>query len=142
MYMRYAGGGVGHYRVTLLDTPANANEIQEDFAVEDNVMADPQKLTNLELEERGTVPEAAGLEEVEECIQDDNIEDHCSDSEGEEDDENILTRMRMTLGQRMVKEGFLMLKMMKGMQHSNCRVLQTQRQQLELESNYILLVLP
>jgi hypothetical protein len=41
----------------------------------------------------------------------------------------------MTLGQRMVKEGFLMLKMMKGMQHSNCRVLQTQRRQLE--SNYI-----
>jgi hypothetical protein len=33
MYMRYAGGGVGHYRVTLTDTPANANEIQEDFAV-------------------------------------------------------------------------------------------------------------
>ena len=86
--MRYAGGGVGHYRVTLPDTPANANEIQEDFAVEDNVMADPQRLTNLELEERGTVPEAAGLEEVEEHIQDDNIEDHCSDSEVEEDSDD------------------------------------------------------
>ena len=45
MYMRYAGGGVGHYRVTLPDTPANANEIQENFVVEDNVMADPQRLT-------------------------------------------------------------------------------------------------
>jgi hypothetical protein len=75
MYMRYAGGGVGHYRVTLTDTPANANDIQEDFAVEDDVTA------------------MAGLEEVEEAerIQDDNIEDHCSDlesgSESEEDDE-------------------------------------------------------
>ena len=82
--MRYAGGGVGHYRVTLTDTPANANEIQEDFAVEDD-----QRLTNLELEEGVTVAEAAGLEEVEEAerIQDDNIEDHCSDSEVAEDDE-------------------------------------------------------
>ena len=81
--MRYAGG-VGHYRVTLTDTPANANEIQEDFAVEDD-----QRLTNLELEEGVTVAEAAGLEEVEEAerIQDDNIEDHCSDSEVDEDDE-------------------------------------------------------
>jgi hypothetical protein len=88
MYMRYAGGGVGHYRVTLTDTPANANEIQEDFAVEDDVMADPQRLTNLELEEHVTVAEAAGLDEVEEAERiHDNIEDHCSDSEGEEDDE-------------------------------------------------------
>ena len=87
--MRYAGGGVGHYRVTLTDTPANANEIQEDFAVEDDVTADHQRLTNLELEEGVTVAEAAGLEEVEEAerIQDDNIEDHCSDSEVDEDDE-------------------------------------------------------
>jgi hypothetical protein len=90
MYMRYAGGGVGHYRVTLMDTPANANETQEDFAVDDDVTADPTRLTNLELEERIIVAEAAGLEEVEEAerIQDDNIEDHCSDSEGEEDEEN------------------------------------------------------
>ena len=71
--MRYAGGGVGHYRVTLLDTPANANETQE-VAVDDDVTADPTRLSNLELEER---------------IQDDNIKDHCSDSdsEGDEDDE-------------------------------------------------------
>jgi hypothetical protein len=76
MYMRYAGGGVGHYRVTLTDTPPNVNETQEDFAVDDDVTADPPRLT-------------AGLEEVEEAerIQDDNIEDHCSDSEGDEDDE-------------------------------------------------------
>jgi hypothetical protein len=88
MYMRYAGGGVGHYRVTLTDIPANANEIQEDFAMEDDVTADPKRST-IELEERGTVAEAAGLEEVEEAelLQDDNIEDHCSDSEGDEDDE-------------------------------------------------------
>ena len=87
--MHYAGGGVGHYRVTLTDTPANANEIQEDFAMEDDVTGDHQRLTNLELEEGVTVAEAAGLEEVEEAerIQDDNIEDHCSDSEVDEDDE-------------------------------------------------------
>jgi hypothetical protein len=90
MYMRYAGGGVGHYRVTLTDTPANANEIKEDFAMDDDVTADIPGSANLELEERIIVAEAAGLEEVEEAerIQDDNIEDHCSDSEGEEDDEN------------------------------------------------------
>jgi hypothetical protein len=88
MYMRYAGGGVGHYRVTLTATPASANETQEDSAVEDDVTANPQRLT-IELEERGTVAEAAGLEEVEEAelLQNDNIEDHCSDSEGEEDGE-------------------------------------------------------
>jgi len=91
MYIRYAGGGVGHYRVTLTDIPANANEIQEDFADNDNVTADsdPPRLTNLELEERKIAAEAAGPEEVEEAerIQDDDTEDHCSDSEGEEDDE-------------------------------------------------------
>jgi len=86
--MRYAGGGVGHYRVTLTDTPANANETQEDFAVDDDVTAEKKTPTNLE--ERIIVAEAAGLEEVEDAerIQDDNdIEDHCSDSEVEEDDE-------------------------------------------------------
>ena len=83
--MRYAGGGVGHYRVTLTDTPANANEIQEDFAVDDDVTAGPPRPTDLELEERiiASVAEAAGLEEVEEAER----ENHCSDSEGEEDDE-------------------------------------------------------
>ena len=87
--MRYAGGGVGHYRVTLTDTPANANEMEEDIAVDDNVTAEPPRSTILQLEERIAVAEAAGLEEVEEGerMQDDNIEDHCSDSEGEEDDE-------------------------------------------------------
>lgn len=59
--MRYAGGGVGHYRVTLSDTPANPDETpQEDFAMDD---------------------------EEAEHILDDNIEDHCSDSEDEEEDE-------------------------------------------------------
>lgn len=70
--MRYAGGGVGHYAVTLTDTPDNPNESQEDFAVDEDVI----------------VAEVAGLEEVEEAerIQDDNIEDYGSDSEGEEED--------------------------------------------------------
>ena len=37
-----------------------------------------------------TLTEATGLEEVKEaeCIQDDNIEDHCSDSESEGDEDN------------------------------------------------------
>ena len=88
--MRYAGGGVGHYKVTLMDTPANTNEIQEDLAVDDDVMADPPRLTDLELEERIIVAGVADLEEVEDAerIQDDDTEDHCSDSEGEEDDED------------------------------------------------------
>ena len=73
--MRYAGGGVGHFRVALKDIPASPNETLEVFAVDDDIM----------------VADVAGLEEVEEAegIQDDNIEDHCSDSEsGEEDEEN------------------------------------------------------
>jgi hypothetical protein len=44
-------------------------------------------LTNLELEEHIIVAEVAGPEEEAEQIQDENIKDHCSDSEGEEDDE-------------------------------------------------------
>ena len=110
MYMRYAGGGVGHYRVTLTDTPANANEIEEDFAVDDDIMADPPRSTNLGLEERITVAEAAGLEEVEEGerMQDDNIEDHYSDSEGEEDDEeNPQADEDDYLGAEDGEEGFL-----------------------------------
>jgi hypothetical protein len=63
MYMRYAGGGVGHYRVTLTDTPADADETQEDFTVDNDVTVDP--------------------------IQDDSVEDQFSDlnSESEEDGE-------------------------------------------------------
>lgn len=81
--MRYAGGGVGHYRVTLTDSPPNGNETQEDSAV-DEVTADPSRLPNLEHEEH-----IVAAEEVDDDghIQDDNIEDHCSDSEGDEDDE-------------------------------------------------------
>ena len=37
-YQHYAGGGVGHYGVTLSDTPTNANETpQEDFAMDDDI---------------------------------------------------------------------------------------------------------
>jgi hypothetical protein len=93
MYMRYAGGGVGHYRVTLTDIPANPNETQEVFAVDDDII----------------VAEVAGLEEVEgaEGIQDDNIEDHCSESDsegGEEDEENP---EEDDLGAEDGEEGFL-----------------------------------
>lgn len=88
MYMRYAGGGVGHYRVTLTDIPANPNETQEVFAVDDDIFV-------------------AGLEEVEEAegIQDDNIEDHCSDSEGGEEDKEIPEED--DLGAEDGEEGFL-----------------------------------
>ena len=81
MYMRYAGGGVGHFRVTLKDIPASPNETLEVFAVDDDII----------------VADVAGLKEVEEAevIQDDrdNIEGHYSDLEsgeesGEEDEEN------------------------------------------------------
>ena len=88
MYMRYAGGGVGHYGVMLLDTPANANETpQEDFAMDDDI--DPPRsifaMTNLE--ERRIAAETAGREDVREAerILNDNIDDRHSDLEGEED---------------------------------------------------------
>lgn len=84
MYMRYAGGGVGHYRVALMDTPANANENQDDFPVDDDDTTNPPRSTNLELEERIIVAEAAGLEEVEEA---ERIQDEEGDSE-EDDEEN------------------------------------------------------
>jgi hypothetical protein len=66
MYMRYAGGGVGHYRVTLSDTPANAIETTQDL-------------------DMGR--EEVQVEEGEHILLEDNIEDHHSDSEGEEEDE-------------------------------------------------------
>jgi hypothetical protein len=79
MYMRYAGGGVGHYWVTPSDTPANANQtLQEDFAMDDDI--DPP---------RSIFATTAGREDVgeTELMIDGNIDDHHSDSEGEEDDE-------------------------------------------------------
>jgi hypothetical protein len=93
MYMRYAGGGVGHFRVTLTDIPANPNETQEVFAVDDNIIV--------------AEVAAAGLEEVDEVegIQDDNIEDHCSDSEGGEEDED--NPEEDDLGAEDGEEGFL-----------------------------------
>ena len=81
--MRYAGSGVGHYRVTLSDTPADANETQEDFAVDDDI--DPPRsifaTTNLEECRIRT----AGREDIGEA----ELNDHHSesDSEGEEEDE-------------------------------------------------------
>ena len=89
--MRYAGGGVGHYRVTLTDIPANPNETQEVFAVDEDII----------------VAEVAGLDEVEEPegIQDDNIEDHWSDSEGGEEDED--NPEEDDLGAEDGEEGFL-----------------------------------
>jgi hypothetical protein len=92
MYMRYAGGGVGHYRVTLLDTPANADDSEtpeEDFAMDDNIDPPRSILATTNLEDCRIAAETAVRGDVREAehILDDNIDDHRSDSEGEEEDE-------------------------------------------------------
>jgi hypothetical protein len=84
MYMRYAGGGVGHYRVILLDTPANANETQEDFAMDDDIDFPRSIFATTNLEESRIAAEMAGRGEVEEAG---NIDNNISESE-EEDEEN------------------------------------------------------
>lgn len=87
--MRYTGGGVGHYRVTLSDTPANANETQEDFAMDDDIDPPRSISTTTNLEECRIAAETTGHEDVEEAehiLVDDNIDDHRSDSESEEED--------------------------------------------------------
>jgi hypothetical protein len=86
MYMRYAGGGVGHYKVTPSDTPANANQtLQEDFAMDDDIGPSRSIFTTTNLER-------AGREDVREAehILDDNIDDPHSDRESEEEDEENL----------------------------------------------------
>ena len=83
MYMHYAGGGVGHYRVTLSDTPANANETpQEDFAMDDDINPPRSIFATTNLEECRIAAETAGYEDVREAehILNDNIDDHHSDS--------------------------------------------------------------
>ena len=89
MYMCYTGGGVGHYGVTLSDTPTNANKTpQEDFAMDDDI--DPPRsifaMTNLE--ECRIAAETAGHEDVREAerILNDNIDDRHSDSEVDEEE--------------------------------------------------------
>jgi len=77
MYMRYAGGGVGHYRVTLSDTPANANQSpQDDFAMDDDIDPPRSNFTTTNLEECRVAAETAGFEDVGEAghILDDNID--------------------------------------------------------------------
>ena len=90
MYMCYAGGGVGHYRVTLSDTPANANETpHEDFAMGDDINPPKSIFTMTNLEDCRIAAETAGHEDVRksEHILEDNIDDCHSDSDGEEEDE-------------------------------------------------------
>ena len=87
--MRYAGGGVGHYRVTLLDTPANVDDSetpQEDFAMDDNIDPPRSILATTNLENCRIAAETAVHGEAE-YILDDNIDDHRSDSEGDEEHE-------------------------------------------------------
>lgn len=90
--MRYAGGGVGHYRVTLLDTPANANdsETQEDFAMADNIDSPRSILATTNLENCRIAAETAVRGDVREAehVLDDNIDRSDSESEEEEDEEN------------------------------------------------------
>ena len=91
MYMHYAGGGVGHYRVTLSDTPANANETpQEDFAMDDDIDPPRSIFATTNIEECRIAAETAGCEDVREAerILNDNIDGCHSDSEGEEEEEN------------------------------------------------------
>jgi hypothetical protein len=90
MYMRYAGGGVGHYRVALSDTPANANLTpQEDLAMDDDDIDPPRSIISTTyLEERRFAAETAGREDVggAEHI----LDDRHSDSESEEEhEENV-----------------------------------------------------
>jgi hypothetical protein len=88
--MRYAGGGVGHYRVTLSDTPANANQSpQDDFAMDDDIDPPRSIFTTTNLEECRIAAEMAGREDIGEAdnILDDNMDDNHSDSDGEEEDE-------------------------------------------------------
>ena len=68
MYMCYAGGGVGHYRVTLPDTPANANKTsQEDFAMDDDIDPPRSIFATTNLEECRIAAETAGREDVREA---------------------------------------------------------------------------
>jgi hypothetical protein len=84
MYMRYAGGGVGHYRVTLLDSPADASDTREDFAMDEEV------------------------EEAEHILDDSIVEDHSSDSEAasEEEEEDNPDEDLDDLGAEDGEEGF------------------------------------
>ena len=88
MYMCYAGG-VGHYGVTLSDTPANANKTpQEDFAMDDDIDPPRSIFTTTNLEECRIAAETAEHEDIREaeCILNDNIDDCHSDLEGEEEE--------------------------------------------------------
>ena len=90
MYMRYAGGGVGHYGVTLSDTPANANETpQEYFAVGDDINPPRSIFATTSLEKCRIAADTVGCEDVKksERILEDNIDDRHSDLDGEEEDE-------------------------------------------------------
>ena len=92
MYMRYAGGGVGHYRVTLLDSPANANPTpQEDFAMDDDIDS-PRSIiiTTTNLEECRIATETAGHKDSDVKEAEYILDDHHSDSESEEEDEENL----------------------------------------------------
>ena len=86
--MRYAGGGVGHYRVTLMDNPANANQTpQDDFAMDDNIDPPRSIIATTNLEECRVADEIAGCGEVEDTP-DDGTDNHCSDSESEDEEED------------------------------------------------------
>jgi len=84
--MRYAGGGPGHYRVTLSDTPENADETQEDIAMVDDIDLPRSIFATTNLEECRIAAEMAGREEIGEVEHILDGENH-SDSEGEEEDE-------------------------------------------------------
>lgn len=89
--MRYAGGGIGHYRLTPSDTPANVNETaqEDDLAMDEDIDPPRSVFATTNLEECRIAAETVGREEVEGAghIFNDNIEDRCLDLEGEEDED-------------------------------------------------------
>jgi len=96
--MRYAGGGVGHYRVTLSDTPANVEETpQDDFAMDDDI--DPPRSII------ATTAESAGCGDVEDTLLDDD--NQCSDSEEEDEEEDEDNPDEDDLGAEDGEGGFL-----------------------------------
>lgn len=98
MYMRYAGGGVGHYHLEFSDTRNNVDHApmqeEDEFSGDTDPPAStiPRVPITTTLQERREAAEAAGAEEVEEtgdgqAIEDD-LEDDKTDSESEDANPN------------------------------------------------------
>jgi hypothetical protein len=95
MYMRYAGSGVGHYSVALLDTRANPNETpNEDFAMDDDTDLPESVFPSTQpadLEECGitTGPEEVGDGGQVDDIESDNSEGSDEENPDQDDDDDL-----------------------------------------------------